>query len=235
MTTSAVQRVRALSGSGLEAGASTTRAASDPSRAGRSRARGAGRASGGVRALGSGADRDPARGQVHDRGGDEEGADLARPRLEQRLVLALDGREPPDAAADVDAHLLGVLGPDLEGRVGERRVRRRHGELDEAVHLLDVLLLHPARGLEGLHLARELRRVLGGVEERDGRRSRPALLERGPRLLGACAHRRHEAHPGHDDATSFRTMHGDGLRSGSCSGLSAGRRAQFLAAACCSM
>ena len=38
------------------------------------------------------------------------------PLLQQRLVLALDHLEPADAAADVDADLLGVLRRHLEAR-----------------------------------------------------------------------------------------------------------------------
>ena len=59
--------------------------------------------------LAPGADGDPARGQVHDGGGDEEGADLRAARRFMSVgVLALDGGEPADAAADVDARPLGV-------------------------------------------------------------------------------------------------------------------------------
>ena len=48
-------------------------------------------------------DRHLAGRQVDDRRRDEERRDLARPALEQRLVLALDGGEPADARRDEDA------------------------------------------------------------------------------------------------------------------------------------
>src|SRR5438045_430625 len=75
-----------------------------------------------------------------------------------------DGGNPADAAADVDAHHLAVVGADLEPGVGQGEVGGRHRELDEAVHLLDVFLLDPAQGVEALHLAGEARRMLRGVE-----------------------------------------------------------------------
>ena len=154
---------------------------------------------GGVRSLGPGPDRDPARGEVDDRGGDEERADPAGPALEEGLVLALDGGEPADPAADEDAH------PSRLGRVhGECGVLHREvgggdRELDEAVDLLDVLLLDPGERVEALHLAGEAGGVLGGVEQRDGARPRAAGEQTLPGLLGADAQGRHEPHPRDDD------------------------------------
>ena len=161
---------------------------------------GAGGGGGRVRALGARADRDPARGQVHDGGRDEEGAHLARAAVHQLGVLALDGREPADAAADEHAHLVRVPGADREAGILHREVRGRHRELDEAVHLLDFLLLDPPERVEPLHLAREVRRVLGRVEEGDGAGPRAAFAQARPRLLGADAEGRDEAHARDDDS-----------------------------------
>ena len=165
-------------------------------RVGAARAGGGG---GGVRSLGPGADRDPARGEVDDRGGDEERADLAGPALEEGLVLALDGGEAADAAADEDAHPPRLGRVHGEGGVLHREVGGGDRELDEAVDLLDVLLLDPAQGVEALHLAGEAGGVVGGVEQRDGARPRATGEEALPGLLGADPQGRHEPHPRDDD------------------------------------
>ncbi len=47
--------------------------------------------------------------------GMKNGLILRGPALQQGFVLALDGREPADAAADVDADPLGVRGVDDRG------------------------------------------------------------------------------------------------------------------------
>ena len=53
--------------------------------------------------------------------------------------------KPADAAADVHAHLLRVRGVHHEPGILDREVGGGHRELDEPVHLLDFLLLHPAQ------------------------------------------------------------------------------------------
>src|SRR5262249_45252182 len=126
-------------------------------------------------------------------------ADAPRPVLQHRLVLPLDRREAADPAADVDADHLRGRPFDGQPRVLQREVGRRHGELDETVHLLDVFLVHPDQPVEALPLAGEARRVLGGVEQRDGGRPGPALEQALPGGRGADAEGGHQAHSGDDD------------------------------------
>ena len=56
-------------------------------------------------------------------------------------MLALDHFESADAAADVDAGHLGILGRHLVSSALDRELRRRDGELDEPSHLLDLFFL----------------------------------------------------------------------------------------------
>ena len=49
---------------------------------------------------------------------------------------------------------------DLQSRIVHRELRRRDGELDEDVHLLDFFLLDELQRIEALHLAGEVRREL---------------------------------------------------------------------------
>src|SRR5205823_2466322 len=81
------------------------------------RARGAGGRGGRVRPLRAEAYGDLSGGEVDDGRGDEEGRDAAGAVVEELLVLALDGPEVADAAADVGAralgHLLAARAPDL--------------------------------------------------------------------------------------------------------------------------
>ena len=121
---------------------------------------GAGGAGRRVRSLGAEADGHLAGGQVDDRCGNEEGRDAARPALEQRLVLALDGAEPADARGDEHPDARGDLRRDLQPGVVDRELRRGDGELDEDVHLLDVFLLDELQRIELLHLTGDTRREL---------------------------------------------------------------------------
>src|SRR6185503_20413126 len=114
-------------------------------------------------------------------------------------VLALDGGETTDTAPDVDADHLVVPGVDLQAGVRQGEVGGGDRELDEAVHLLDFLLLHPVERIEALHLAGEPRRMLRSVEQRDGAGARSAGQEGLPGLLRADADRGHEPHARHYD------------------------------------
>jgi len=121
--------------------------------------RGARRARRRVRTLRARPNRDPARGQVHDHRGDEEGADPPRPALQVLAVLPLDGAEASDAAPHDDAESFAVGHGHGESGILDGQVGRRQRQVDEAVHLLDLLLLDPVEGVEALHLAGEA----GGV------------------------------------------------------------------------
>ena len=90
------------------------------------------------------------------------------PPLIELEVLALDGAEPPDAGRDEDADVVGVLRRDLELSVADGELRRRDGELDEDVHLLDVFPVEVLQRVEPLDLTRNSRREVLRVEVRDG-------------------------------------------------------------------
>ena len=122
------------------------------------------------------------------------------PALEQRLVLALDGGEAADAAADEDAH---------PSRARRRRRRRPASSsarsaaaianwMKRSIFLTSFFSIQ-AQGVEALHLAGEAGGVLRRVEQRDGRRPGAAGEEGLPGLLGADPQRGHEPHPGDDD------------------------------------
>src|SRR5258705_12624784 len=136
------------------------------------------------------------------------------------------GKDPADARADVDADVRGVDIGNLEAAVVDRDLRRRNRELDEEVHLLDVLLLDEGERIEALHLRRDLGRVAGDVEPRDPRDAALAGQHPCPRLVGPDAERRHQSDPGYDHTPVHRS-----LRALSRSLL----RAYFLVLACDSM
>src|SRR6185295_17848813 len=76
----------------------------------------------------------------------------------------------------------------------------RDGEVDEAVHLADALLLDPFLGIEALHLAGDLRRVLARIELRDPRDAALAGRDRRPRGLRVHAARRARPDARDDDS-----------------------------------
>src|SRR5436309_2113531 len=157
-------------------------------------------ARGGVGALRAVADGDLPGGEVDDRRRDEKRRDLARPTLEQRLVLAFDGGEPADAGRDEHAGARAELGRDHEPRIVHRKLRRRDRVLDEDVHLLDVFPVDELQRVEVLHLARDAGRELRRVELGDPRDAALARAERGPIRLGSDAERRHQADARDDDS-----------------------------------
>src|ERR1051325_6693441 len=88
-------------------------------------------------------------------------------------MLALDGPEVADAAADVGAdapgRLLAVAVVELlpaldEPRVVDRLVGGRDGEVDEGAHLAGLLLLDELERVEALDLGADLDGELLGVE-----------------------------------------------------------------------
>ena len=88
---------------------------------------------------------------------------------------------------------------DIDGIV-HRELRRRDGELDEDVHLLDVLLVDELQRIELLDLARDPRRELRGVEVRDRTDAAAPGAEGVPVRLGADAEGRYKSNTGDDDS-----------------------------------
>ena len=107
--------------------------------------------------------------------GMKNGEILPRTAVEQRLVLALDGRESADAGSEEDADVGGVGRRDPQARVVHGELRGRDGVLDEDVHLLDVFLLDELQRVEALDLGGNLRGKAADVELRNpGDAARPA-------------------------------------------------------------
>src|SRR5687767_8736725 len=167
-----------------------------------------------VRALGAEPDRHLTGREVDDRRRDEERGDLARATLEQRRVLALDGRESADAGADADADVGRELWRDLKLRVVHRELGGGDGVLNEDVHFLDVFLLDELQRVEILDLRGDLRRVPGDIEPRDAGDTAPARQQRRPVGRRADAERRHQPDAGDDDPPVQRrsSRKPDGLR-----------------------
>ena len=124
-------------------------------------ARGTSRAGGLVRPPGLVADADMPGGQIDDRGGNEKRRDLARAAIQQIAVLALDHIESADSGSDVDADALGNLGRHLQARSFHGLIRRRHGQVDEASHLLQFFFLDELQGIEILDFGGNLAGKLG--------------------------------------------------------------------------
>src|SRR5207237_3287859 len=102
-----------------------------------------------------------------------------------RLVLSFDYLEPADAAADVDACPLGVLGIHREVPAFHRELRRRDGQLDKPAHLFDFFLLDVIRRIETLHLSRDTAGERGSIKRCDGSNAGAALEQRLPSGFGA--------------------------------------------------
>src|SRR5262249_17878450 len=125
---------------------------------------------------------------------------LERALLHDGLLRLLEREQTAEADADEAACLVPFRLRELELGVLDGHGRRAERELDEAVHFLELLLLHEARRLPVLHLAREADAEGRAVEERD--RSDPTLAckQRFPGLLTTNADGSNEANSGNDDA-----------------------------------
>ena len=137
-----------------------------------------------VRALGAESHGNVPGGKVDDGSGDEEWRDLARAAFEKRLVLALDYVETANAGADVDAHLLGILGSNFEFRHLHRFIGRGEREVDEAAHLLDFFFLDEIERVEIAYFGSDLAGECGGVK--CGNAVHAALARRQSLPYGLC-------------------------------------------------
>ena len=115
-------------------------------------------------------DRHPARGKVRQGLHDRERADPLRTAAVELQDAILEGSDPAERARDRHTDALGVR-PDVELRVGLGLARRCKREMRAPVHAAHRLVVDVVGDLQPLDLAREPRRIVGGVELRDRRRS----------------------------------------------------------------
>jgi len=163
----------------------------------------AGRASGDARhgrALQTEGDRDLAGGHVGDHRGDQERADPVGAAGEERLGLAGGVTVATATGRDVDADVVGVLGPDLQPGVVESLAGGGHRELGEAAHPPRGLRLDVVARLEPFDLSRDLDLELRRIEAGDPADAGDAARQVAPGLRDAVADRRDGAKAGHHDA-----------------------------------
>ncbi len=148
-----------------------------------------------IRPFGAIANGNVAARQIHNAGRNEKGRDAAGTALEQNLVLALDHLESADAAADINADVLRFLRLHLQAGALDRKLARRHRELNETPHLLYVFFIDVFEGVEILHFTRNAAGIAGSVELRDGLNAVLAVANRGPTFFRSSADRADEPYP----------------------------------------
>ena len=127
------------------------------------------------------------------------------PLFDELGVLAVEGLEPADAGAEVNAQPLGGHLPD-DAAVGHGLLGRRQGVLHKAIGFADFRLLQHGFGVEALDLGGQLGLILGRVEP--GHRpdavfpSQQALPEGGD----VVADRGQRPHPGNYHASRFHSF-----------------------------
>src|SRR5207248_8854347 len=89
--------------------------------------------------------------EINNAGRNKEGRYFARAAFKQRLVLALDDGESPDAGPDEHAGSFGPFGIYDESRLFHSECSRRDRVMDEEVHLLHILLFEPLQRIEGFY------------------------------------------------------------------------------------
>ena len=162
-----------------------------------------------VRSLEAVADRDLAGGQVDQGGGDEEGADPARPSVMQRDRGIRDPLQAADAGADHDPGALpGVFVLGHPAGVLDRLLGGRDPIEDEVIDLAPVLRRHEMVGVEialfdrtGRHLAGDPGRQVGHVEALDTLYPRLPRRQPFPDMGYPDAQGGHEADTGDDDSS----------------------------------
>ena len=153
-----------------------------------------------VGALDAGEQAHLARQHVDDGAGHVERADLAQAAFVELDGGFLDAPDAADARPQQRPDALGVGVGHLEAGVFQRHQRGCHAVMDEVVHLLRVLRVHPAGDVEVADLAGNARRIGAGVEPRHHADSRAAVDDAIPVAGKVVAQRRDDAHPGDHDA-----------------------------------
>jgi len=153
-----------------------------------------------VRAASADPQRDVSRGHVRDELRDEERRHPTEVARREQQIGLLEARDTAHADADDDTGPLRYGHRRRQPRVLDRHLRRRERVLDEDVHLLQVLALDVALGLEVPHLARDARRQARRIEARDRSDTGATRDELRPVGLDTAAERGDQAEAGHRDA-----------------------------------
>ena len=104
-------------------------------------------------------------------------------------MLALGDIESANSRSNMHSDPGGGLVADLQAGGLHGLFRGRHGQLDEAAHLLDVFLLDEFQRVKILDLAGNLAGVLRGVKMSDRSDAALAGQQVCPDLFGGVAHR----------------------------------------------
>ena len=162
---------------------------------------GAGRDRHPVGPLAAKANRQNARAQVGDDLRDQKRRNAPRSDLAQPVASRLHRGDAAHARADDTADARRVFPGDFQPRGLLGHQTSGEHVLLEGIESPRVLAVHPAQGIEALHLTGNARLVTRGVKPRDWPNAVLARDERLPRLLRADAERGDEADAGDDDAS----------------------------------
>ena len=147
-------------------------------------------------------DGDHARRAIGDHHWDQKRADTVRAALAQGLHFLEQGDDSADARPDQHPHAVAVGLVNFQAGLRQRFQRGGGGELCEAIHFSGFARPEQRRPVEALHLGRELRLVMAGVELGDRRRARFAFDQRAPRICHIISNRAYASQPGHYHAFS---------------------------------
>ena len=152
-------------------------------------------------------DRDLPSCHVGNQGRDQIGAHATGALVFESERAVLELLETTHAHADEHARAVPLLVGEAEIRLLQGHARGGHREGNEARALLHLLLFHPRRGLEVLHLAGDARgKALVGRENGDGSSAALATTKRVPRRFGAHPDRGDHTDARNDDAL-HQTVH----------------------------
>src|SRR6476660_7145311 len=122
-------------------------------------------------------------------------------------MVVLDGSEPADPRANVDAYLGRLFRRYFKSCVIHGQLSGAHGVVDEGIHLLNVFLLDELGRIEIFDLTGNLGIIPGRIELRDPTDPRLTGTDRLPCLVDACPERGHETQASDDTASLCTITH----------------------------
>ncbi len=129
--------------------------------------------------------RDVPGGHVGDHHRYEERRNAARPLFRELARLGFYRLEAADSGADIYAEVCQINAAKVEARILYAQLRRRDGELAEAVVPPRLLALHIKLGVKVLYLAGEAHLIVRSVKSLDRRNAAFSGLRRREKLLRA--------------------------------------------------